>query len=201
MGSGFGIANGVAHAVKNPVIGHLGDSTFFHSGIPPMINAVFNNTKITMLVMDNSATAMTGFQPHPGTGSTAKGEGSTQLKPEDIARACGVKFVEVVDPFDVEKTIDTMQRAIRFDGPALVVTRRLCNILEQRERKRRREQLIPYEVDREKCNDCKVCIKLLGCPAIVAEEDKVSIDIPQCAGCGVCAQICPKEAIIQKRSQ
>jgi len=201
MGSGFGIANGIAHAVKNPVIGHLGDSTFFHSGIPPMINAVFNKTKMTMLVLDNSATAMTGFQPHPGTGSNARGEESPQIKAEDVARACGVKFVEVVDPFDVEETIDTMQRAIRFEGPAVVVTRRLCDILEQREKRGRGEKRVPYQVDREKCSDCQVCIKLLGCPAIIAEGGEVSIDMPQCAGCGVCARICPKEAIIKDGSK
>lgn len=100
MGSGFGVANGIAHVIKNPVIGHLGDSTFFHSGIPPMINAVFNNSKITMVVLDNSATAMTGFQPHPGTGSTASGEESFKLKPEDIARACADKDEKPTDFLD-----------------------------------------------------------------------------------------------------
>ena len=195
MGSGFGTANGIARAVKNPVIGHLGDSTFFHSGIAPMVNAVFNNTNITMLVLDNSATAMTGFQPHSGTGSTAMGAASPQLKPEDVARACGVKFAEVVDPFDVQKTIDTMQRAIRFEGPAVVITRRLCEIVEQRERRKRGEAVVPYGIDREECNDCLACIKLLGCPAIVLEEGKVVIEEAQCAGCGVCAWICPKDAI------
>lgn len=196
MGSGFGVANGMAHVVKNPVIGHLGDSTFFHSGIPPMINAVFNNAKITMVVLDNSATAMTGFQPHPGTGLTAMGEESLKLKPEDIARACGVKFVEVVDPFDVKKTMEVMEKAIRFDGPSVVVTRRICNILQQREKRRRGEKIIPYQVDPEKCSDCQLCIKSLGCPAIIIEDGKVVIDVSQCVGCGVCAQICPQEAII-----
>src|ERR1035437_2190308 len=119
MGSGFGIANGVARGVGVPVIGYLGDSTFFHSGIAPMINAVFNKTKITMVVLDNSATSMTGFQPHPGAPGTP--EGGSLI--EDVARACGVKFVEVVDCFDLEKTTEVIEKAIRFEGPALVVSR------------------------------------------------------------------------------
>lgn len=198
MGGGFGLANGIAHAVKNPVVGHLGDSTFFHSGIPPMINAVFNKANITMVVMDNSATAMTGFQPHPGTGSDALGQKSVVIKPEDIARACGVEFIAVVDPFDVKTAIDTLEKAIRFEGPSFVVTRRLCTILEQREKRRRGEKVIPYKVDREKCSDCRLCLDALGCPAIFVEDDKVAIDGSQCTGCGVCAQVCPVEAIIQQ---
>ncbi|MBP1707063.1 MAG: indolepyruvate ferredoxin oxidoreductase subunit alpha, partial [Chloroflexi bacterium] len=92
MGGGFGLANGVARGQSGPVIGHLGDSTFFHSGITPMIDAVFNNTRVTFVILDNSATAMTGFQPHPGT----PGNNLAAIKPEDLARACNVKFVEVV---------------------------------------------------------------------------------------------------------
>ncbi len=187
----------MANVINNTVIGHFGDLTFFRSSIPPMINAVFNNARITMVILDNSATAMTGFQPHPGTGFRARGEESLKLKPEDIARACGVKFVEVVDPFDVKKTIEIMEKAIRFEGPSVVVSRRLCNILEQREKKRRGERVIPYHVEHEKCSHCQFCVKSLGCPAIIIEDDKIIVDVSQCAGCGLCAQICPKDAIIQ----
>ena len=200
MGGAFGIGNGLSHVMEAPVIAHLGDSTFFHSGIPPMINAVYNKANITMVVMDNSATAQTGFQPHPGTGSTARGEPALQLRAENIARACGVEFVEVVDPFEVKKTIDTIERAIRFDGPAVVVCRRICRVLEQREWKRRREKNGPYQIDPDKCNDCRLCVTALGCPAIILKDNNVAIDISQCNGCGVCAQICPVDAIIQERS-
>ena len=200
MGGAFGIGNGLSHVMEAPVIAHLGDSTFFHSGIPPMINAVYNKANITMVVMDNSATAQTGFQPHPGTGSTARGEPALQLRAENIARACEVEFVEVVDPFEVKKTIDTIERAIRFDGPAVVVCRRICRVLEQREWKRRREKNGPYQIDPDKCNDCRLCVTALGCPAIILEDNNVAIAISQCNGCGVCAQICPVDAIIQERS-
>jgi len=197
MGSGFGVANGVVHVLKNPVIGHLGDSTFFHSGIPPMINAVFNNTKITMVILDNSTTAMTGFQSHPGTGITAKGVERPKLRQEDIVRACKVNFVEVVDPFDIKRTINILEEAIRFDGPAVVITRQICNILRQKEKRKLGEKIIPYEVDQEKCRNCRLCIKSLGCPALIIDVGRVTIDADQCAGCGVCAQVCPQEAIIQ----
>jgi indolepyruvate ferredoxin oxidoreductase alpha subunit len=190
MGGSFGIANGLAHVINAPVVTHLGDSTFFHSGIPPMINAVYNHANITMVVLDNSATAMTGFQPHPGTGSTATGEVSPML---------GVQFVEVVDPLDLKKAIDTFERAIRFEGPALVVSRRVCTMIEQKEKRRRGELIVPYRVDPEKCSEkCETCITLLGCPAIIREGNKAIIDDSLCDGCGLCAQVCPYKAIVQE---
>jgi indolepyruvate ferredoxin oxidoreductase alpha subunit len=193
MGGGFGIAVGLAKVANAPVVGHLGDSTFFHAGIPPMINAVFNNADVTLVILDNSTTAMTGFQPHPG----APFGDQPKIMPEDIARACGVKFVEIVDPFNLAQIVDTLERSIRHKGPAVVISRRACSILEQREKRRQGIALIPYRVDPEKCDDCGVCINLLGCPAIIKDNDKVIIDSSQCPGCGLCAQVCPKKAIIQ----
>jgi indolepyruvate ferredoxin oxidoreductase alpha subunit len=193
MGSGFDLANGMAVALKTPIVAHLGDSTFFHSGIPPLINAVFNKTKAVFVIMDNSATSMTGFQPHPG----APGAGQEAVKIEDVAKGCGVKFVEVVDCFDLEKTIDLMERAMRFDGPAVVVSRGLCAILAQRDRRQKGEKTVPYAVDLDTCTDCRLCVNSLGCPAIVIEDDRVSIDASQCDACGICARVCPTGAIKQ----
>jgi len=199
MGASIGIANGLAHVVEAPIIAHLGDSTFFHAGIPPLINAVYNKANITVAILDNSATAMTGFQPHPGTGYTATGEETISIKAEDIARACGVKFVEVIDPFDLKKATDTVARAIRFDGPAVIVFRRLCAIMEQREKRQRGEKIVPYRIDQEKCSvKCDACIKLLGCPGIIKENGKTVIDSSLCTGCGICAQVCPYNAILQE---
>jgi indolepyruvate ferredoxin oxidoreductase alpha subunit len=147
MGGGFGIANGFAHVLDVPVIGHLGDSTFFHSGIAPMINAVYQKSKMVMVVLDNSTTGMTGFQPHPG----ASGDKENDVKIEDIARASGVKFVEVVDAFDLPKLIDSVERALKFEGPSLIVARRLCNILDAREKRKTGEKTVPYVVDPNKC--------------------------------------------------
>jgi len=198
MGGSFGIANGMSHVVNAPIVAHLGDSTFFHAGIPPLINAVYNKANITMVILDNSATAMTGFQPHPGTGQTAMGDEAVQLKPEDIARACGVKFVEVVDPFDLKAAAKTIEAAIRFEGPAVVVSRRLCTMIELREKRKRKEPIIPYFVDQNKCSPkCHACIELLGCPAIIKKNGNTIIDQALCTGCGVCAQVCPYHAIIE----
>ncbi|GAH36813.1 unnamed protein product, partial [marine sediment metagenome] len=200
MGGSFGIANGLAHVVEAPIIAHLGDSTFFHAGIPPLINAVYNKANITMVILDNSATAMTGFQPHPGTGYTAIGDETIQLKIEDIARACGVKFVEVIDPFDLKKATETIEKAIRFDGPAVIVSRKLCTVIELREKRERKEKVIPYYIDQDKCNiKCDACIELLGCPAIIKQDGKTIIDSSLCTGCGICAQICPYKAIIEEK--
>jgi indolepyruvate ferredoxin oxidoreductase alpha subunit len=199
MGGAFGIANGLARVVENPIICHLGDSTFFHSGIPPMINAVYTQAKIVMVVLDNLTTAMTGFQPHPGTGYTATGDETVSLKPERIAKACGVKFVEVVDPFDLKAATETIEKAIRFEGPAVIVCRRLCTMIDLREKRKAGEKIIPYYVDPDKCNPkCDACIKLLGCPAIIRQGDKTVIDAALCTGCGICAQVCPYKAIIQE---
>jgi len=210
MGSGFGLVNGMAHVVQAPIIAMLGDSTFFHAGIPPLINAVYNKANVTMVVFDNTATSMTGFQPHPGTGHTAVGDETVQLKPEDIARACCVEFVEVIDPYDLNKAVDVVERAIRYDGPSFIVFRRICTILEMRrrrkeegvyawsslERKERERVFIPYHIDQEKCNEkCNACIKLFGCPAIVKEDGRTIVVSHMCVACGVCAQICPYNAI------
>jgi len=192
MGGGFGLANGVARGQSGPVIGHLGDSTFFHSGITPMIDAVFNNTRVTFVILDNSATAMTGFQPHPGT----PGNNLAAIKPEDLARACNVKFVEVVNPFDVPATVAVLEKALRFNGPSLIVMRGLCEILAQRDRRARGEKIKSIHIDREACNDCKLCLNSLGCPALVLEGDRVVIDSSQCSGCGVCSFVCPSGAIV-----
>jgi indolepyruvate ferredoxin oxidoreductase, alpha subunit len=193
MGGGFGIANGVSLANKGPVVGHLGDSTFFHSGIPPLINAVFNKTKVTLVILDNSGTAMTGFQPNPGS----PGNNESGIKPEEIVKACGVKFVEVVNCFDQNKMVDVIEKAIRFEGPAVVVARGMCGILSQRDRKQKGEKTLPYHVNLETCTDCKLCLNSLGCPAIIVENERVSIDGTQCDGCGLCAQVCPSKSIVQ----
>jgi len=165
MGGSFGIGNGFAHILDVPVIAHLGDGTFFHSGIPPMINAVYTKSKMVMVVMDNSTTGMTGFQPHPG----ANPDPSINVKIEDVARGSGVKFVEVVDSFDLPKLIDTVERAIKFDGPSVIVARRLCNILDQREKRKTGEKTLPYVVDPEKC--------LSGAPPACQATCPLHIDI------------------------
>ncbi len=170
MGGGFGIANGLAHVLDAPVVAHLGDSTFFHSGIPPMLNAVYNQANITMVVLDNSTTGMTGFQPHPG----APASEVTPVKIEDIGRAGGVKFVEVVDAFDLPGMIKTVAKAIRYKGPSLIVARRLCNIIDAREKRKTGVKTVPYRVVPEKC--------LAGSPPYCQAACPLHIDIRGYAG-------------------
>jgi indolepyruvate ferredoxin oxidoreductase, alpha subunit len=193
MGGGFGVALGLAHGQTNPVVGHVGDSTFFHSGIPPLINAVFNKTKVTLVILDNSATSMTGFQPNP----SAPAGNEPGLKIEEVVKACGVKQLEVVDCFDLKATTDAVERAIRYEGPAVVIARGICAILGARNKKQAGVKTKPYAVNQETCTKCKVCINQLGCPAIVIENGNVVIDSSQCDGCGLCAQVCPTKSISQ----
>jgi len=169
MGGSFGMANGFARVLDVPIVAHMGDSTFFHSGIPPMINLVYNRANVTMVILDNSSTSMTGFQPHPGSGVTALGEGTVKISPEAVARACGIEFVEVEDPFETSKAIDTIARAIRHHGPSFVVLRRKCAVLAQREG----QKALPWRVDQNKCVDRKPPCQV-GCPLHVDVQGYVA---------------------------
>lgn len=177
MGGSFGLANGLARVMKVPIIAHMGDSTFFHSGISPMINLVYNKANVTMVILDNSTTSMTGFQPHPGSGETAMGDVTLKIRPENVARACGIEFVEVADPFETEKSIDILERAIRYEGPSFVVLQRTCAVLEQREKKSRGETPTPFRVDEKQClvnkppcqSACPLQIDVRGYVAMIRE--------------------------------
>jgi indolepyruvate ferredoxin oxidoreductase, alpha subunit len=200
MGGSFGLAQGISQAIGTRTIAHIGDSTFFHSGMPSLVNAVFNKAQTTFLILDNAITGQTGFQEDPATGVNARGEETEVIKPEDVARACQVKFVEVVDPFEVDKTIETIGRALRFDGPSVVVARQASQVLKQRDLKKAGQKFAPCEIDKEECTDCKICANKLGCPAILIEDGHVVIDASQCTGCLVCAAVCPSDAIRTKGS-
>ncbi len=201
MGSSVGVSCGISTVSDQPIVAVIGDSTFFHAGIPPLIDAVYNQHKFTLVVLDNETTAMTGHQPHPGTGVKGTGSPGNKVKIEDVARGCGVKYVKVVDPFNVEEALEAIKGAVEFPGPAVVVARRICILLEIREKRRKGIEIVPYVVDPEKCTGCKTCINKLGCPAIYwdADEEKAVIEPTICVDCGVCAQICPVEAISRRK--
>ncbi|HXX72354.1 MAG TPA: indolepyruvate ferredoxin oxidoreductase subunit alpha [Candidatus Acidoferrales bacterium] len=198
MGASIGVGCGFSQAgVKEPIIATIGDSTFLHAGIPALINAVYNRARLTVVVFDNRATAMTGFQPHPGTGITATGDKTKEILIEDVARACGAGFVEVVDPHRLEDAIAVMRKGLGYDGVSVIVSRGQCIRDVLREARRKGAAAEQYEVDWEKCNGCKVCISMFGCPALTwrNKEKRVEVDHILCAGCGVCAQVCPLKAI------
>ncbi len=180
MGGGFDLSNGIARVSDAPIVAHLGDSTFFHSGMAPMVNAVYNNAKITMIVLDNLTTAMTGAQPSPATGNNLISSDPSPIRPEDIARACGIKYIEVVDPQDLTHSMQVLEKAIYFNGPSFVVFRRACAIIEQREKKARGEKIIPYRVQEDKCINhsppycsaaCPLHIDVRGYVKLVKEKE------------------------------
>jgi indolepyruvate ferredoxin oxidoreductase alpha subunit len=191
MGASLGTASGISRTQGEPAVAIVGDSTFFHASVPALINAVYNNHRIVVLVLDNYTTAMTGFQPHPGVRSSE----ANNVMIEDVARGCGVKFVEVMDPMKIKETREVINKAVNFEGPSVVILRHACPIDERRQGIRH----LPYRISEDKCNNCLACIKALGCPAIHIEEDKVKIDKVLCTGCGFCIHVCPTKAIKQSK--
>ncbi|MBW1782908.1 MAG: indolepyruvate ferredoxin oxidoreductase subunit alpha [Deltaproteobacteria bacterium] len=205
MGSGLGLASGYgkldALGFDQPVITVVGDSTFFHAGIPGLINAIFNQSDILLLILDNSATAMTGFQPHPGTGATAMGDPSAPVDIEMLCRTLGV-HVEVGDPYDMHNTARTIYRLMRKTGPRVLVMRRKCALVQGR------EGGVPYlmHVNPDQClgEECgcgRYCTRIFRCPGLIWDKaaGKARIDEVICVGCGICADICPQEAIEREK--
>ncbi len=194
MGSGVSMAQGQVRAgyKHGAVVAVAGDSTFFHACMPGLLNAVWNGTKLTFVVMDNFWTSMTGHQACPATGQNAVGRAAKTILIEDVVQAMGVEFVEVVDSYNLSETTDAIRRALAFDGVAVVVSRRECMLqILRRERKYRQ----PYTVT-ELCVCCGECVKL-GCPAITfSEEGGAGVDPILCVGCDICAQLCPCDAIV-----
>jgi len=194
MGASVGTAGGVNRATGTDTIAIIGDSTFFHAGIPALVNAVYNEHNFTLAVVDNLTTAMTGHQPHPGTGKTGTGTLGKRVIIEEVARGCGVPFVKVVNPFHVDEAVKTVKEAIETRGPSVVVLRAPCALLLAREKRQKGERLEPCRI-MDTCTNCMACIKILGCPALVIKNGKVIINDALCTGCGLCAEVCPYHAI------
>lgn len=208
MGSGTGVANGLGqlgrYGLNQPVLTICGDSTFFHATIPALINGVHQKSNFILIILDNSGTAMTGFQPHPGTELNAMGEPVKLIKMEDLCRSLGVQ-VEICDPFDLKKTTDTLLNMMADDGDGgakVMIMRRQCELM-----RARNEKTPPYKVHvnldeciGESCGCDKLCTRVFHCPGLIWDEKsgKAKIDEVICAGCGVCADICPQGAIAKE---
>ncbi len=193
MGGGVGVAGGFAEATDQKAVAFLGDSTFFHSGIPPLISAKFNNHKLTMVILDNRITAMTGQQPNPGTGRDFGGVKTESVSIEDIVRGIGIEFVEVVNAFDVKTTSRVMKDALEYDGVSVIISKGPCQI---DAKKRKMAANGPISVDKDRCIRCQTCVKTIACPALIKKEDgSIETDPTQCVGCGMCASVCPKDAM------
>lgn len=190
MGADITVAQGIKRIEPETLcFSFIGDSTFFASGITGVVNAVYNKTDIILIVLDNSTTAMTGQQPHPGTGKTMMGEISEKISIEKVLEAVGVSSVETVDPLDQKAAHEAVCRAADYadGGVRAVVFRSPCIAVSKPEGK--------LDVDENVCIGCKKCIKEIGCPAVVMHDKKAYIEPSLCTGCGLCAQVCPVNAI------
>ncbi|MCF8033135.1 MAG: 4Fe-4S binding protein [Desulfarculaceae bacterium] len=205
MGSGAGIANGFGQLTRfgaeQPVLAVCGDSTFFHAALPALINARFNGSNLLMLILDNNATAMTGFQPHPGVGITAMGQPAPALDPAEVCRSLGAEVLEL-DPFEVQKTTETIYDLLQdLDGVKILVLKQECALV----RGKRQRLLFKMSLDQERClgADCgcnRFCTRVFKCPGLIWDpaQGKAAIDEAICTGCGVCATICPQQAIVKE---
>jgi indolepyruvate ferredoxin oxidoreductase alpha subunit len=206
MGSGAGVAAGLgqlsAFNYTQPVISLVGDSTFFHASIPALINALYNKSNMSQIVLDNGATAMTGFQSHPGTGFNAVGNPAAKIDIEALCRSLGCT-VMVNDPFDVRGTIKKLRVLLKEQqGVRVMILRRTCEILRSR-REKSKPFVVSVRDDKCKGEACGICLTGFRCPALVQdlETGKATVREDICAGCGVCFDVCPFDAIARKEAK
>ena len=197
MGASIGMASGVqqVQGSKKPVVGIIGDSTFLHSGITGLLDAVYNKAPVTIIILDNRATAMTGGQQHPGTGYTLQGEETFAVDYARLAETLGVKNVHIVDPYDLDKTLDVIKQCTSSGETSVIITNRPCMLYPTKKAPE------PYKVLLDICNGCGACIRI-GCPSIKTIDEvtekglhKVEIDPDTCTGCTLCVQVCPVDCI------
>ncbi|GMR22863.1 MAG: indolepyruvate ferredoxin oxidoreductase subunit alpha [Acidobacteriota bacterium] len=181
MGSSISQASGIARTTGERTVAYIGDSTFFHSGLPALVNAVQANDPVTVVILNNYVTGMTGFQPSPA------------LRIEDAVRGLGVETVLSADPFDEEVALDALKTAKAGDGTNVVVFNAACVVNETKLGVH--EARPAYVVDPELCNSCSLCVRVLGCPAIFVEDGRYVIDAELCDGCDLCANVCTRGAI------
>lgn len=198
MGSSVSMALGQALAQYKggQIVAVAGDSTFYHACLPALVNAAWNHTRLTFVVVDNFWTAMTGHQPCPVTGRTGMGQPAAPIDIDAVAKALGAGLVEVTDAYDTKATEATLRRALEFDGVAVVVARGEC-ILQVTRRGVRKPN---YAVNRDACTGCTLCVQL-GCPAVTFADKKAGIDPLLCVGCSLCAQTCPVDAIAREEGR
>jgi indolepyruvate ferredoxin oxidoreductase alpha subunit len=209
MGAGITFASGfyqAYHQDKNdiPIISTMGDSTFYHSGTASLLNAVYNNARFILVILDNEITAMTGMQPTPGIGITADGSEGKSIPLEDLVRGCGIQWIRSIDPYDMKGLIDLLKKAREFTqredgGIAVIIARHPCLIRYPDLCKEKSVKVIITE----ECNGCMYCVDFFECPALKPDEEaeSVRIDRALCIDCGVCIQVCPREAIVPAESQ
>jgi indolepyruvate ferredoxin oxidoreductase alpha subunit len=194
MGSSVSLAQGYVHAgIKTPVIATIGDSTFFHGGIPGVLNAVQHRVPLVVVVMDNGWTGMTGMQVNPGT-AEAEQKGGRRIDLAQLIPALGVDRFAIADPYDLAGTTAVLTEFLREPaGVRVLLARRECAI----QSRRRGPAADTVQLDAAKCVLCKQCIKVTGCPALSLSDGAVHVDPALCNGCGLCAAVCPTGALVR----
>ena len=190
MGASIGKALGMEKAgTSKKVVAVIGDSTFLHSGITGVVNAVYNQGKITIIILDNSTTAMTGHQEHPGTGISAQGKETKMVELEKLVRGIGVSDVRIVDAFNMKELRSNVRSALDNPELSVIIVRGACSV-------RIPKRTNPRAIDAKRCNQCGICL-MLGCPAIQSDGEQVAIEATLCVGdaCTTCQQLCPLQAI------
>ncbi|MEW6665273.1 MAG: indolepyruvate ferredoxin oxidoreductase subunit alpha [Thermodesulfobacteriota bacterium] len=197
MGSSVSTSCGIARTSDQKVAAFIGDSTFFHAGITGLINAVHNNHKFTLVILDNETTAMTGHQPHPGMDASGLGVNLPQISIESVVRGVGVQDVHVIKPFNVKKAIESVKATLEYDGLSVIISKEICPLFARAVGKGRKAR--PFTINLTRCKNHRDCINLLACPAMYLEGERVAINKNLCIGCAVCAQVCPENAIVPSR--
>jgi indolepyruvate ferredoxin oxidoreductase alpha subunit len=195
MGSSIGTSCGFSRATQQKVVCFIGDSTFFHAGIPPLLNAVHNKDNLVVVILDNRTTAMTGGQPHPGLPVDGMGDKAPEISIEEIVKAAGVGYLKTINPLNLKNSEETFKKAIQYPGVAVVISKYPCMLLKSRGTRKN----FVVEIG-EDCDNCGICLEDLSCPAINQDrDDKISIDTQLCHNCSVCIQACPEKAIRVKK--
>lgn len=198
MGASIGVAHGANQTGLNQKnVAVIGDSTFFHSGLPALVNVVYNQGNTLTIILDNRTTAMTGHQENPGTGKTLAGQPTFQVDFAGLSRAIGVSQIFVVDPYDLRRVENAVKTCLATDGPSVIVAQRECALDPVV-----RQNWLALEVDPERCNGCGLCLNI-GCPALVKSErldeksgrPMVEINPLLCTGCEICSQVCARKGI------